>query len=73
MKVNRNLQGKINTIIMTVDNMISEHHIIDKETFLSDISCILCEFDTDIAIEVMEDFGEEGKYQAHSIRVNYGY
>ena len=47
--------------------------IVDKESFLSDISSIICELDIDVAIDVMENFGEEGKYQSTAIKVNYGY
>ena len=66
-------QGKANSITMDLWNMLSEHNIVDKQSFLSDISSIICELDTDIAIEVMNNFGEEGKYQSHCIKVNYGY
>ena len=66
-------QGKANSITMDLWNMLSEHNIVDKQSFLSDISSIICELDTDIAIEVMNNFGEEGKYQSDAIKVNYGY
>ena len=69
----KNNQAKINTIIMDIQGMLSEYNIQDKESFLGDMSNILCQFDTDIAIEVMKDFGEEGEYQAMAIKVNYGY
>jgi len=36
-------------------------------------SSILCQLDTDIAIEVMKQFGKAGEYQAMAIKVNYGY
>jgi hypothetical protein len=73
MKPNKERQGKVNSITMDLQNLLSEHNILDKESFLSDISSIICELDTDIAIEVMDNFGEEGKYQSTSIKVNYGY
>jgi hypothetical protein len=66
-------QGKANSITMDLWNMLSEHNIVDKQSFLSDISSIICELDTDIAIEVMNNFGEEGKYQSDAIKINYGY
>lgn len=66
-------QGKVNSITMDLWNMLSEHNIVDKQSFLSDMSSIICELDTDIAIEVMNNFGEEGKYQSDAIKVNYGY
>ena len=66
-------QGKANSITMDLWNMLSEHNIVDKQSFLSDMSSIICELDTDIAIEVMNNFGEEGKYQSDAIKINYGY
>lgn len=66
-------QGKANSITMDLWNILSEHNIVDKQSFLSDMSSIICELDTDIAIEVMNNFGEEGKYQSDAIKVNYGY
>ena len=66
-------QGKANSITMDLWNMLSEHNIVNKESFLSDMSSIICELDTDIAIEVMNNFGEEGKCQSDAIKVNYGY
>jgi len=66
-------QGKANSITMDLWNILSEHNIVNKESFLSDMSSIICELDTDIAIEVMNNFGEEGKYQSDAIKVNYGY
>lgn len=64
---------KINTIICDMESLIQRHDIWDKDSFLGDISSILCVFDTDIAIEVLKEFGEEGEYHAHAIKVNYGY
>ena len=45
----------------------------DQETMLGYFSNIICQLDTDIAIEVMEHFGKYGKNQAMAIKVNYGY
>jgi len=45
----------------------------DKSSMLSYFSAVICQLDTDIAIEVMEHFGEEGKHQSKAIKVNYGY
>lgn len=73
MKLDKERQGKANSIKSYLRNLLSEHSIVDKESFLSDISSIICQLDTDIAIEVMDNFGEEGKYQSTSIKVNYGY
>ena len=66
-------QAKINCIIMDMQSIIYEHKITDMESFLGDMSSILCELDTDIAIEVMKDFGKAGEHQAMAIKVNYGY
>lgn len=73
MKLDNERQGKANSITMDLENIIYEHKISDLESFLSDVSSIICRLDTDIAIEVMENFGEEGKRQSHAIKVNYGY
>ena len=73
MKLDKERQGKANSIKSDLRNLLSEHSIIDKESFLSDISSIICQLDTDVAINVMEDFGEEGKYQSTAIKVNYVY
>lgn len=73
MKLDKERQKKVNHITMDMLDMINEHGIKDKETFLSDLSSIICQLDTDIAINVMENFGQEGKNQALAIKVNYGY
>jgi len=65
--------GIINTITMDLSDMIHEHKIKDKDEFLNSISNIICQLDTDIAIEVMESFGKEGKNIALGIKINYGY
>ena len=63
---------RINYLISTIqDNQY------DKDDYLSVCCDIICQFDTDIAIKVMEglveSFGEDAKYQAMSVKVNYGY
>ena len=73
MKLDKERQRKANSIKSDLRNLLSEHSIVDKESFLSDISSIICQLDTDIAIDVMENFGEEGKYESTAIKVNYGY
>ena len=70
MKLDKERQTKVNHITMDMLDMINEHGIKDKETFLSDLSSIICQLDTDIAINVMENFGQEGKNQALAIKVN---
>ena len=67
---------KVNTIISEIEGFMLEftpQNKSDKESMLSYFSSILCELDTDIAIEVMKDFGDEGKHQALAIKINYGY
>jgi hypothetical protein len=73
MKLTTEQFKKANSIAYDVNNLLSEHNITDKESFFSDISAILCQFDTDIAINVLERFKDEGQEQALSIKVNYGY
>lgn len=69
-------QAKINTIISEIEGFMFEFDMTltdDKSSMLSYFSAVICQLDTDIAIEVMEHFGEEGKHQAMAIKVNYGY
>jgi hypothetical protein len=67
-----NEQQKINYLISTIRN-----NQYDKEDYLVACCDIICQFDTDIAIKVMEglvdSFGKDAKYQAMAIKVNYGY
>jgi hypothetical protein len=72
-KMNKNKDNIINTIVSEMQSMMLEEPPKDKEVFLSYISAIICQFDTDIAISVMDNFGAEGKQQSLSIKVNYGY
>lgn len=63
---------RINYLISTIrDNQY------DKEDYLGACCDIICQFDTDIAIKVMEgladSFGEDAEYQAMAVKVNYGY
>ena len=67
---------KVNTVISEIEGFMFEftpRNKSDKESMLSYFSSILCAFDTDIAIEVMKDLGDEGKHQALAIKINYGY
>jgi hypothetical protein len=73
-----NKQEKINYITSTIENSELAHNKMPtNEEFLSVVSVIICQFDTDIAIGVMNKlekrFGEIAKQQALSIKVNYGY
>ena len=73
MRLDEERKKKSNHITMSMMDMFNEHKISDKQTFLSDMSSVICQLDTDIAIDVMENFGEEGVYEATAIKVNYGY
>jgi len=73
MKLDSEKMGKANSIAFDVNNLLSEHNIQDRESFFCDISAILCQLDTDIAINVLERFKGEGQEQALAIKVNYGY
>ena len=73
MLIDNERQGKINSITSDIHNILSEQNITNKEEFLSNISTILCQLDTDVAIGVMENFGELGEHQAHIIKVVFGY
>ena len=69
-------QKKINYLISTIrDSEVYENKPIEE--YLSLISDIMCQFDTDITIEVLDGlepyFGENATYQSHAIKVNYGY
>ena len=64
---------KSNHIAMTILDMLKEHNIQDKSLFLSDMSSIIWIFATDVGVEPMNNFGTEGKEQALSIKINYGY
>ena len=66
-------RGKINTIISEIRGLILETNPSDEDSFLNYIGNMLCQFDTDIAIEVMNDLGDEGKREALRIKVVYGY
>jgi hypothetical protein len=66
-------EEKVNTLVSEIRNFISEAEPEDTEMFLAYLSDIMCVFDTDIAIEVLENFGEEGKEQAIGIKVRWGY
>ena len=75
-KLDKKTQGKVNTIISEIEGFMLEfppQYETDKESMLGYFSNIICQLDTDIAIEVMEQLGEEGEREAMAIKVNYGY
>ena len=69
----KNKKAIANTIISEISGLMLEEPPKDKEVFLGYLSSIICQFDTDIAIDVMNEFGEEGKQEALGIKINYGY
>ena len=55
-------QGKVNTIISEIVGFMLEfppQYETDKESMLGYFSNIICQLDTDIAIEVMIDFDRD--------------
>jgi hypothetical protein len=66
-------QKQINYVTSTVQEFVNEHNLDDLEPFLSCLRQILCQFDTDVAISVLNEFGDEGKKQAMVVKVTYGY
>lgn len=73
MRATMKQEAKINVITSNIEELINYLNLDAKEDFLSSMSEIICQFDTDIAIGVMERLGPEGKEQAMAIKVNYGY
>ena len=76
-KLDKNTQGKVNTIISEIEEFMFEfppQYETDQEIMLGYFSNIICQLDTDIAIEVMEHFGKYGPHlknwkQIYFIRV----
>ena len=60
-------EKKTNYIIST----IRDSDLTSREELINVFSQIICQFDTDVAIAVMEGIGE--KDEALAIKVNYGY
>jgi hypothetical protein len=73
MRANQEQDAKINVITSNIEEILNQNQISDRVDFLSSMSEIICQFDTDIAIGVMERLGPEGREQAMTIKVNYGY
>jgi hypothetical protein len=61
-------EKKINDISSDLRDFITDTEPIDKELFLSYISDILCAFDTEIAIGVLQRFDEEGEEEARFLK-----
>lgn len=74
-KLDKQRQGKANTIIMDIEEFLSENGTnggLYETDVLEYFADIICQLDTDIAIEVMEHF-PEGKDIARMIKIEYGY
>ena len=70
------MSKQVNYLISTIrDNEVCDG--VDLEEYLSLMSDIICQFDTGVAIEVMEGlkerYGDLATNQAMAIKVNYGY
>lgn len=72
-ETNKKQEAKINCITADIEELIDYYSVDNIEYFLGMMSSIICQLDTDIAIGAMERLGEEGKKEAHAIKVNYGY
>lgn len=66
-------EGMVNTICSDIEEMIYDRGEDDVKDMLGSLSNIICQFDTDVAILVMERLGDAGKEEAMAIKVNYGY
>ena len=70
------MSKQVNYLISTIrDNVVCDGA--ELEDYLSLMSDIICQFDTDVAIQVMdglkEIYGDLATNQAMAIKVNYGY
>ena len=70
------MSKQVNYLISTIrDNNVCDG--VELEEYLSLMSDIICQFDTDVAIQVMdglkERYGDLATNQAMAIKVNYGY
>lgn len=67
----------VNYLISTIRDADLSTFPIDNSEYLSVVSSIICQFDTDVAISVMngliDSFGEDAKNQELSVKINYGY
>ena len=58
-KLDKEREGKVNTILSEIEGIQLELDIQNWDVLLGYISNIICQLDTDIAIEVMEQLGED--------------
>jgi hypothetical protein len=72
------MQQKINHIVSTIlESELLYEQMPRLEDYLSTISSIICQFDTDAAIKVMEGLeerlGDIAKNEVLNIKIKYGY
>lgn len=78
MELDKERQGKANTIIADIEEFLSliekstSELYLDRQDVLEYYSDVICQLDTDIAIKVMEHF-PEGRNIALRIKIEYGY
>ncbi len=78
MKLDKERQGKVNIAISEIEEFLSKTVRVDNMSGMDErdvleyFADIICQLDTDIAIEVMEHF-PEGKNIAKMIKIKYGY
>lgn len=67
-------ESKLNTIVSDIQDILLETEPKHSETILQGITNILCEWDTDIAIEVMDEIRtDEANECSRWVKVTYGY
>ena len=75
-RLNKKTEEKVNTIVSEIEVLLLENPLKsnnEESQLLSTFSSVICQFDADIAIEVMNKFGDIGKKQSLSIKIEYGY
>jgi hypothetical protein len=75
-RLNKKTEEKVNTIVSQIEGLLLEvppKNETEENELLSTFSDVICQFDTDIAIEVMNNFGVIGKKQSLNIKIKYGY
>ena len=75
-RLNKKTEEKVNTILSEIEELFLEmppKNETEESELLSTFSNVICQFDTDIAREVMDKFGEIGKKHSLNIKIKYGY
>jgi len=67
-------ESKLNTIVSDIQDILLETEPKHSKEILQSITSILCEWDTDIAIEVMDEIRtDEANECSRWVKVTYGY